>query len=50
MENLGYLLAAFIFIWVVLFGYLFLLNGRLRRLTREIDSLQKASKQDSAPR
>jgi CcmD family protein len=41
MDNLGYLLAVYSIIWVVLFLYvLFLLNGQ-RKLRKEIESLRK---------
>lgn len=41
MENLGYLLAAFIIIWAVLFVYLFVLSARGKQLRREMDSLKR---------
>ncbi len=40
MENFGYLLAAFIIIWAVLFGYVFILSQRQRRLRQEIELLK----------
>ncbi len=42
MENAGYLLAAFTIIWALVFGYVFLLFNRQRKLRREIDTLKKA--------
>ena len=44
MENAGFLLAAFILIWIVLFGYLVFLFNRQRRLRRDIESLHDASR------
>ncbi len=40
MENFGYLLAAFIIIWVAVFAYVFVLSQRQKRLRREIDQLK----------
>jgi len=45
MENAGYLFAAFTIIWAVVFGYLFLLFNRQRRLRREINSLKETFKE-----
>jgi len=45
MENLGYLFAAFALIWVVVFGYVLVLQRRQRRLQREIDSLRESIKE-----
>ena len=42
MENAGYLLAAFIIVWAVVFGYVLFLFNRQKSLQREIDSLKKA--------
>ncbi len=42
MENGGYLYAAFSVIWVLLFGYVFVLMNRQKRIRREIDSLKEA--------
>jgi CcmD family protein len=41
MENLNYLLAAFIIIWAVLFGYIGSLSWRQRHVRREIDRLKE---------
>ena len=40
MENLGYLFAAYTVIWAVVFGYVFYLYRKQRKLQREIDSLK----------
>ena len=45
MENAGYLFAAFAIAWVLVFGYVFSLFNRQRRLRREIDSLKEALKE-----
>jgi CcmD family protein len=42
MENLGYLLAAYTVIWAVVFGYLLYLQGKQRKLQRQLDSLEKS--------
>ena len=41
MENAGYLFAAFIIIWAIVFGYVLVLVGRQRRLKRELESLKE---------
>jgi len=48
MENSGYLLAAFILIWLVVFMYIFILINRQKKLRQEIDSLKKAHKENEA--
>ena len=48
MENAGFLLAAFIIIWALFFGYLIFLHSRQRRLHREIESLQELLKEKTA--
>ena len=40
MDNLNYLLAAFIVIWVVLFAYILVMSQRQRRLQRDINLLK----------
>ena len=45
MENAGYLFAAFIIIWTVIFGYVLMLFNRQRKLKREIDSLKEVFKE-----
>ena len=47
MENAGYLFAAFTIIWVVLFGYVFSLVQRQKKLRREIDLLKEALKKEA---
>ncbi len=48
MENVGFLLAAFIVIWALVFGYVLLLLNRQKRLRREIDLLKEALKKRGA--
>jgi CcmD family protein len=45
MENAGYILGAFALTWAVVFGFVFVLPNRQRRLRREIDSLKEALKE-----
>lgn len=40
MENAGYLLAAFIVIWVVVFGYVGFMMRKQRKLHRQLDLLR----------
>ena len=42
MENTGYLLAAFIIMWALVFGYLMYLLNRQRRLLRDVESLKES--------
>lgn len=37
MENMGYLIAAYSIIWVVIFGYVFYLFHKQRKLRRQMD-------------
>lgn len=39
---MGYLFAAYTVIWVVIFGYVFVLYLRQRKLSREIESLEES--------
>ena len=41
MENLGYFLAAFIVVWALVFGYMFWLFARQRKLRQEVKSLRE---------
>ena len=45
MENAGYLIAAFAVVWAAVFGYVFSLFNRQRKLRREIDSLKEVLKE-----
>jgi len=47
MENAEYIFAAFTIIWVVLFGYVFSLVQRQKKLRREIDLLKEALKKEA---
>ncbi len=42
MDNLGYLLAAFMVIWVVVFGYVLFMQRKQCKLQQQIDLLQKS--------
>ncbi len=42
MENTGYILAAFIIMWALVFGYLMYLLNRQRRLLRDVESLKES--------
>ena len=42
MENAGYLVAAYIIIWVVIFSYIFFMQRKQRKLQHEINLLQKS--------
>ena len=51
MENLSFLLAAFIIVWLVLFGYVWFIASRQARLHREVSLLKEEitrGKKDSA--
>ena len=41
MENAGYLLAAFIVIWAVVFGYVGFMMRKQRKLQRQLDQLRE---------
>ncbi len=41
MENLAYLFAAYTVIWAVIFGYLFFMQRKQKKLQRQIDLLQE---------
>ena len=43
MENMIFLFAAYTIIWAAVFGYVFYLYRRQRRLQREINSLKKSA-------
>ena len=45
MENLGYLMAAYTVIWVVVFGYVLFMQRKQRRLQRQIDVLRESVEQ-----
>lgn len=42
MDNLEFLFAAFAIIWAVLFGYVLVLDGRFRKLQRELAQMKAA--------
>jgi len=41
MENMSFLFAAYTIIWVVVFGYVFYIYRKQRKLQKEIDLLKK---------
>lgn len=41
MDNLSYLFAAYTIVWAVIFGYVFFIHQKHRRLEREIDLLKE---------
>ena len=41
MENMSFLFAAYTIIWAVVFGYMFHLYRKQRKLQREIDLIKK---------
>jgi len=41
MENMGFLFAAFTIIWALVFGYVFCMYRKQRKLQREIDLLKE---------
>ena len=49
MDNAGYIFAAYSIVWAVIFGYVFFIHMRHRKLQRELDSLKEdADKPESA--
>ncbi|NIN35699.1 MAG: CcmD family protein [Gammaproteobacteria bacterium] len=42
MENIGYLFAAFLVVWMGIIGYLLVIFGRQKRISREIEMLEKS--------
>ena len=43
MENAGYLFAAYTVIWAVVFGYVFYMHRKQRRLKKQIDMLRDST-------
>ena len=46
MENASHLFAAFAIVWVVLFGYIFILSQRQKKLRREIELFKEVLKKE----
>jgi CcmD family protein len=42
VENMGYLVAAYLILWLGIFGYLFWMSGALRGLRAELSELRAA--------
>jgi len=49
MQNLGYLLAVFIVVWALVFGYVFWVIARQRKLRQEIESLTERGEKRTSP-
>ncbi|HEY98651.1 MAG TPA: CcmD family protein [Dehalococcoidia bacterium] len=47
MENAGYLLAAYTVIWAVVFGYVFYMQRKQKKLQRQIDLLREREEKNS---
>jgi len=45
MENMGYLFAAFLIVWIGIIGYLFVIFNRQKKISREIETLEKSLKE-----
>lgn len=43
---MGYLYAAYSVIWVIIFGYLFMISKRHNKLKKEIEFLKQLEKED----
>ena len=41
MENLGYLFAAYTVIWIVVFGYIFFMQRKQKKLQQQIHLLEQ---------
>jgi len=41
MQNLPYLFAAYAIVWLVLFGYLFMVAAQVRAVRRDLDQLKE---------
>ena len=50
MENAGYLLAAYTFIWAIIFGYILFMQRKQRRLQRQIDMWQESADKATSSR
>ena len=42
MENLAYLLAAYSVIWAIVFGYIFVMQHKQKKLQKQIDQLKNS--------
>lgn len=49
MENAGYLLAAYTIIWAVVFGYIFFMQRKQKKLQRQIDLLREDKEKKFQP-
>lgn len=48
MQNLPYLFAAYAIVWLVLFGYLFVIAAQVRGVRRDLDQLRERLGEPSA--
>jgi CcmD family protein len=46
MKNLGYLIAAYVVIWVAVFAYIITLGRKIRQVAKDVQLLQKRQNQD----
>ncbi len=50
MDNLGYLFAAYVVVWLLLFGYMFSIARKQKQLEREIEMLKDMHREKAAVR
>lgn len=50
MNNMGYLFAAYTFIWAMVFGYVYIIARRQQTLDREIQTLREALERETGKR
>jgi CcmD family protein len=50
MDNLGYLFAAYTFIWLAVFAYVYIIARRQQTLARDIQALREALQRESGKR
>ncbi len=46
MSTLGYLVAAYVFLWAMLFGYVYTIARKQRSLDHDIQALRKAMEKE----
>ena len=47
MDNMGYLFAAYTIIWAVIFGYIFYMQRKQRKLEQQIDMWRDSTDSDN---
>ena len=45
MENMGFLFAAFVIVWIGIIGYLFVIFNRQKKISQDIEMLEKSLKE-----